>query len=1239
MNTNALLPTLTRDGTSQEDRTLASLDPEHAKIDDRQIEDLLYYAWQHAAELNFYSQNEVPDGNWQEFLNVEPSIALAVIGKQSAKIRENRFLESFKSLDDIDTEKIEIDHKNPQAWQVNLQSLFESLAAYLYEIKEWMNLLRDNRDSKLMIKGFAKSHICPHMHEVISLYRGFFDVSEDDFTVQLEKTLTDFSYVSLDDIAPNNIVFSLGSVSEKIYAVKEPILRLYKILTKTRTQIQSKALNEMHVALAKPADKKPHVGLFLSFIELFEASREKLNKLSEKHLNYYYQKILQIEPQKGQEDSLNILIETKEKLREMIPEGTQFNAGKDDDGNDIFYALMSNFYPSSALVTDIKNLHLETNNDGSQSIHAAQVANSADGQGEELPEDEPHWSTFGDKLQELADVGFAVSSPVLRLAEGQRKITLSLAVDDFLEEGWQLFFQRYAKVETNDGASDWVVDFSKFLSFQFSGENYWLDIEPLSVEIQSRETAVFLVVEFDLLPEHPAIIDYNKEMLAGNYSTPWPIMCCKLVYFDDSFPYDIFKNIKIRTCRIDVEVAGVTNLVVQSNDKVQKALEPFAPFTGFPQLGSTLYIGSQEVFSKKIDSLKVNWLWQNPPESFQEHYQAYTNATDEKAEFKVDCSYLQDGQWTPLANQATLMENKKVHVDYYGDWQIQNPEASFMEFAGLTEDFETLNEYSKYDFKAKRGFLKMQLAAPSFAFGHKLYPKLYAIETRERAVEEAQRISSEQHRESREELEHSTMIGRLYDKIFSKQEADVTTAPAQERISFDAEGNIVERKLKKPYDPIFNSLSLDYSSSAEISIHTETQNDPIDFLHLQPFGFESLELSEESTSQPLLPQFDSEGYLYVGLENIKVPQNISLLFQVLENSENPYVHKASSVTYSYLTDKGWSSLEGYKNIDDQSLGLLQSGILSFEMPENAVDTNPYMPLGKYWLRISQDRGIAAIPRLIGIHTQAAKLKFASTSTSPHLLGQALPAGSISSMEGKSRQIDSLEQPYVSFGGKAAEKPETYRRRVSERLRHKGHALTLWDYEHLALEFFPELCKAKCLNHTNGDLAIVNGSTCLVVVPDTRNPNAFDLYRPAVNQSTLQRVEDFFKSRTSPFVNFSAINPVYESIQLKVSVVLREGHDQGYSVKMLNKDLSQFISPWAVNKGLPVIGGELHRSTVIKFIEDRDYIDFINIENISMIHTTNEGSSEHSELVKASTPASILYSVSEHIIQVETGENR
>ncbi len=80
----------------------------------------------------------------------------------------------------------------------------------------------------------------------------------------------------------------------------------------------------------------------------------------------------------------------------------------------------------------------------------------------------------------------------------------------------------------------------------------------------------------------------------------------------------------------------------------------------------------------------------------------------------------------------------------------------------------------------------------------------------------------------------------------------------------------------------------------------------------------------------------------------------------------------------------------------------------------------------------------------------------------------------------------MKQPFQSFDGKHAEVGKEFYTRVSERLRHKGRAITAWDYEHLVLDRFPGIYKVKCITHAEPECncrsAVKNPPTLNSVLP-------------------------------------------------------------------------------------------------------------------------------------------------------------
>jgi hypothetical protein len=81
--------------------------------------------------------------------------------------------------------------------------------------------------------------------------------------------------------------------------------------------------------------------------------------------------------------------------------------------------------------------------------------------------------------------------------------------------------------------------------------------------------------------------------------------------------------------------------------------------------------------------------------------------------------------------------------------------------------------------------------------------------------------------------------------------------------------------------------------------------------------------------------------------------------------------------------------------------------------------------------------------------------------------------------------------------------------------------------------------------------------------------------------------------TSPFVRFRAMNPRYEKVDFVLQVKLLPGKDPVYYQQKLSDDIREFMAPWAVGEFDKLRFGQVvNRSDVIRFLETRDYLDYV-----------------------------------------------
>src|SRR5581483_3974974 len=173
----------------------------------------------------------------------------------------------------------------------------------------------------------------------------------------------------------------------------------------------------------------PHLALTLSFLELYRTPQEMLNRITGRHLDFYYQEVLRLRKRGAVPDRAHLLIELKKNLPPiLITQEQRFSAGKDNSGVELLYAPVRDTVINAAQVDSLRSLFVDPRGRGT--VRAAPVADSSDGTGGKLEGEAPAWDGFGRPDLPEATVGFALASPLLRMKEGVRKVTATLTVNN-----------------------------------------------------------------------------------------------------------------------------------------------------------------------------------------------------------------------------------------------------------------------------------------------------------------------------------------------------------------------------------------------------------------------------------------------------------------------------------------------------------------------------------------------------------------------------------------------------------------------------------------------------------------------------------------------------------------------------------------------------------------------------------------------------------------------------------------
>lgn len=425
--------------------------------------------------------------------------------------------------------------------------------------------------------------------------------------------------------------------------------------------------------------------------------------------------------------------------------------------------------------------------------------------------------------------------------------------------------------------------------------------------------------------------------------------------------------------------------------------------------------------------------------------------------------------------------------------------------------------------------------------------------------------------------------------------------------------------LPPPYIPELLSVEVKYSSIAHYS---KDETSSIQLFHLHPFGYRKAETEHDASFLPVygntVTSSDS-GALYLGIQDLTPPQTLSLLFQLVEGSTNPD-SPIQPVQLSHLQNDQWIDLrERGCLINDDTNNFTRSGIIELRISDEATRENSLLPNGLHWIKIELNASPDSVCNTLGIHAQAVKGTFDSPSF-PDTVEK------IQKWKAPLSGISAVVQPYTSFGGRLIEDNKGFYVRVSERLRHKQRAISSWDYERLVLERFPEIYKVKCLP---ASLPGEVGRVRLIVLPDLRTRRPTNLFEPQVSAKKLDEIQKFLGEFTPPNAKVEVINASFDRIQVEGSIYLKPNYiEKDYYLQQINLELQQFLSPWAFDPNTDiVIGGRLYVSLIINFIEELEYVDYVDdlflkkvnsspVESISIFSTKSylEASSEKHVLV-------------------------
>ncbi|MBD2753194.1 baseplate J/gp47 family protein [Spirosoma validum] len=1132
---------LVRDGRSQTERLdLHALAPESVALDDRSERQLLVYLNEFAKAVAFYETDESPDkklqqSNWQPFFRTSSSVQVSLIEAFDITNYETGYTHTKQRFTDG------LNRANYAPWfdflfdsALTVNSWFVALSGDVVLLEN--KVILNETPLRRLIEDLIQSNLQPALSQLFSV------VNLPDITYQLPN-LTDLAKEQVGSLwnlgsiqyIRDNTLTDLDSVVQ-IRRIADRLDDIFRTFAKTIQQIVGEAAKQD--ILQPTQTHEPHLALLYTFLRLLRRVTDDFNGLTQKHLDFYYRDVLKLQPKLLVPDAVHVLFELPKPVSQYrLPQQTLLKDGKDAHKVDVHFALDDEIIISQTQIAELRTLYRNAT-----SFLARPKANSADGLGKDFA-DPAHtkWAILGEEASEnppndktkkalAATVGLAISSKELILSAGLRTITLTLTCEN--------------PVPAN--ATD-------AFAIRLSGAKKWFSPSGVVTTLINGHT---LSVMFTLGVKDDAIVAADPAVLGVDYGITNEAVI-QLILNDKAGLYELMRLVQIKAVSIKTEVSQLQNVLIRTDDGDQDPTKPFMPFGAVPSVGSTFSIGSPEIFSKELTKLEVDFEWDKKPSDFGTYYGAYKLTT------------------VPLPTTDNSFTRR---VFYYEKGNPVNEETSP---GNVFEPLILSADSTGNDFTADSISLPIP-TSPAVAKEAGWQDGFVLVQLQ------------------------NDFLHQYYAEVLTRNALLLSNKTPDQLKDIVKEFPATTLTVNPPYTPVIKNLTVSYT--AETSAAT--------LFHVLPFddGANYRRIEQGAKSVPfVVDNFSDQGALLIGLTNAVEGSLTLVLFQLLESSAKTNID-AATIHWTYLDGNDWLPLEAGKNVvNDATKGFIQSGIVQLVLPERTASRKTtVLPSSFYWIKAATSDNIQAVCKAVGVHTQASRATFApvladepAKQNDPARLAVPLPAGLVTKLDTPDVSIKAIKQPYPSFGGRPAESTSHFYSRVSEQLRHKGRGVTLFDYEQLILEAFPEVFKVKCIPHTFAnrsvdptnqainDVHAAPGYVTVVVVPDAMQTQLDDLQKPMASRGLLTRIQDWIKKRISPFARLQVLNPIYEEVDTQFQVQFCPGKSREYYIELLKKDIGQFLAPWAFDsKAQVTFGGVIYRSSILGFIENREYVAFV-----------------------------------------------
>ncbi|RFM33312.1 hypothetical protein [Chitinophaga silvisoli] len=1160
-----------RDGVTQSERYLPALHPSYVKIDDRSTGDLLMELMEFSKQIRYYDLNNDEQGHWEEFLQHDLRIELEYI----SRLDFGAFQTAQQNI------RSELEHAgDEEQLQKGLTALFDLLYSIAILLGNQLELARQ-ADTRAAFWNYIDQvmdsveldvyHLLSYEQQALALFPAGTVLHTVDPAGSFDRSM---QRAATDPYTNNFLGYeSLNEIYNRLRA------RFYQVTSAAGRQLTLLEPEHQH---------HPHIGLLLTFLELYKQLQQRINQLTERHLEYYYKTVLGIPRKAARPDDAHvILVPAPQAPNQTIPENTLFSAELIKGQPPVLFRLLFDVPVSQTRLKALRTVfvshhkQITARGEDQQDVIETQVYMQKlpiPTAAAYLPDAPPvsSWPMLGEEQAELGDnsrtmeilsMGFILASPVLYLEEGVRTLTIHLyGTTESFQKLSTYIANLSAVMNRKEDVLKWELLAAAFQVYYTAPEG-WQYVK----EYTARLTSDSIQLTFTIGMSAPPVVVYNQKVHSEQYRTTHPMV--KVLLNNNSFhhPYSYLQYLQLDRITIHARVKGCRAVQLRNNVGPLSAANPFQLFGPAPAVGSYLQISNANIFNRytKQFCLQLEWLDLPMVEGgFNKWYADYHAGMTNDA-FQVSMSNMRDGVFMPAKEKRQLFPLFKIGHDKK---LAEKTDIEHIDFIRI--NFNNTPLKSNY---YEDGVVRLELTNPPVAFGQRLYTQLFP-----------------------------------------------------EVVTHNAGKWAKKRPIPNPpYIPLVKSITVDYELEHTQMLRPELVNEAeqhTSLYHIYPFGYRLCFPQSNESEFTLLPGFEHAANLYIGLDNVKQQEVLSFLFQLEEKYYSDTTGTLQNYYWSYLHNDKWLALEQHHILADSTQNFIRSGIIVLKMPILDAGGHTRLEAGIQWLRLSCTDAPATRPMVKGIFLNAGIVRREQAGTT---VSTSLPPLSIKALQKEIRGIQQVYQFFPSFGGRPAETKEEYYVRVSERLRHKNRPILGVDVIQMVLEAYPDLLIAKYIaNHEDAGPELQ-----LIVVPKQQVPE------PRADLATLYSIRDYIKGLLPPYMEVAVHNPVYERVKVICDVVFNS-KDSSYYLVRIQEDIHHFLTPWLYDKGADLnIGSKIYKADLMSFIRKLPYVAYMTA--FSIVHFFKEGdlhcvldtAVQDVDFIMPSTPGAVLIPADHHSINV------